>query len=109
MVKLGEMTIDEVTQKIEKEINGQWLLSNAHGVDLRRCLVNPIKKTYQDIASDDSIELWLILEENPETHSGYKIVMDEETGDFGLAIISDKNEDIFIGFYGTFLETLEAM
>lgn len=103
------MTPEEVTQNIEKEINGQWSLSNAHGVDLRRCLVSPTKKIYEDMADKSSIQLWLVLEESPENQSGYKIVMDEETRDFGLAIISDKNENIFIGFYGSFLETLEAM
>ena len=82
------MTPDEVTQKIVKEINGQWFLSNAHGVDLHRCLVSPIKKVYEDIANKVLIELWLVLEEDPETRSGCKIVMCEVSEDFGLAILS---------------------
>ena len=104
------MKASEVSEIIEREINGNWSLSNAHGVDLKRCLVPPIKLTYDDsFKEDETIELWLVLEEIPEDKSGYKIVYDERSGMFGLATRGAHAQDVFIGFYGTFLETLEGM
>jgi hypothetical protein len=104
------MEASEVSEIIEHEINGNWSLSNAHGVDLRRCLVPPIKRLYDDSFKEgETIELWLVLEEIPEDKSGYQIVFDEKSCMFGLAIGGAHEYDVFIGFYGTFLETLEGM
>ncbi|MGI9105072.1 MAG: hypothetical protein ACR2G4_02360 [Pyrinomonadaceae bacterium] len=104
------MTESEVSEIIEREINGNWSLSNAHGVDLKRCLIAPAKQIYEDSFRDgETLELWLVLEEAPEDKSGYKIVFDEKSGLFRLAIIGFHQRDVFIGFYGTFLETLEGM
>ncbi|MEK7724112.1 MAG: hypothetical protein AAB336_07190 [Acidobacteriota bacterium] len=96
----------EISQIIEKEINGDWSISNAHGCDLKKCLVHPRKLIYKDLA-DDAIEheLWLVLEEMPETTIGYQIVFDEITKAFGLGM----DGDIFLGIYGTFLDTFDAM
>jgi hypothetical protein len=105
-----QMEASEVSEIIEREVNGNWSLSNAHGVDLKRCLVPPVKKTYEDSFKEGvTIELWLVLEEIPEDKSGYKIVYDENSAMFGLAINGAHAHDVFIGFYGTFLETLEGM
>lgn len=104
------METSEVSEIIEREIDGDWSLSNAHGVDLKRCLVPPVKKTYDDSFKEgETIELWLVLEEVPEDKSGYKIVYDEKSGMFGLATNGAHGQDVFIGFYGTFLDTLEGM
>jgi hypothetical protein len=100
----------EVSELIEREINGDWWLSNAHGVDLRRCLVTPAVRVYEDSFRDgETLELWLVLEEAPEDESGYKIVFDEKSGAFGLAARGFGQRDVFLGFYGTFLDTLEGM
>ena len=53
-------------------------------------------------------KLWTVLEETPDRH-GYKIIFDPENATFGLGILTDKDELMFIGYYGTFLETLEGM
>jgi hypothetical protein len=37
------MTSDEVQAVIEAEVGGDWSQSNAYGVDLRNCLVQPRK------------------------------------------------------------------
>jgi len=104
------MEASEVSEIIEREVNSNWSLSNAHGVDLKRCLVLPNKKTYEDsFRQGETIELWLVLEEIPEDRSGYKIVYDEKSAMFGLAVNSAHADDVFIGFYGTFLETLKGM
>ncbi|MFL6230742.1 MAG: hypothetical protein ACJ741_18365 [Pyrinomonadaceae bacterium] len=105
------MKASEVSEIVEHEIDGNWLLSNAHGVDLKRCLIAPpVKRLYEDsFRQGETMELWLVLEEVPETSSGYKIVFDEGSGMFGLAISGAHSNDVFIGFYGTFIETLEGM
>ena len=104
------MTAPEISEIIEREIDGNWSLSNAHGVDLKRCLVAPVKHTYRDSFKEgETLELWLVLEEVPEEKGGYKIVFDEQERMFGLAVSVVGKPDMFLGFYGTFLETLEGM
>lgn len=75
-------------------------------VNLDRCLVAPHRMTFAGHAEGDTWDLWLVLEEQPETKSGYKVVFDEETKQFGLAT---GTRNVFIGFYGTFVQTLEGM
>jgi hypothetical protein len=105
------MESSEVTKIVEAEINGNWSLSNAHGVDLKRCLVPPVKVIYEDGVRDIKlVEFWLVLEEDPETHSGYEIVFDENKRRFGLATkIAGTERRIFLGIHGSFLDTLEGM
>src|SRR5688500_5472076 len=104
------MEASEVSKVIEQEINGNWSISNAHGVDLERCLVQPTKQIYEDgLNKNETLELWLVLEEVPEDKSGYKIVFDETSCMFGLATSGFHKHDCFLGFYGTFLDTLESM
>ena len=105
------MNAFEVSEIVERELGGDWSPSNAHGVDLKRCLVAPpVKRLYEDgIKEGKSMELWLVLEEIPEHNSGYKIVFDEDTRMFGLAISGAHGNDVFIGLHGTFRETLEGM
>lgn len=108
------MTSDNVRQLVQQDIGGDWQRSNAHGCDLRRCLVTPVLFEYDDIgirqpdAPAGVVRLWLVLEESPESRDGYKIVFSEQTGMYGLAVPGTER-DVFIGFYGTFLETYEAM
>jgi hypothetical protein len=103
------MEAKEISQIIEAELNGDWSLSNAHGVDLKRCLVNPSLQTYDNWNQSETLRLWLVLEEMPDDKSGYKIVFDEKSKMFGLATTGFGQRDTFLGFYGTFLETLEGM
>lgn len=104
------ITAAEISEIIENEIAGDWAISNAHGVDLKACLADPPEKQVFVDASDNSqVDLWLVLEEDPETRSGYKIVFDESTNDFGLATPSWEGPNMYLGSYGTFLDALESM
>ena len=104
------MSSAEVADLVAAGIGGDWSQSNAHGVDLKKCLVKPVRRVYEDsFKAGATVELWLVLEEIPEDGSGYKIVFDEITRQFGLATSSGAGRDIFLGFYGNFIETLEAM
>ena len=104
------MTPEQVREIIINEIGGDWMRTNAHGVDLRACLVDPPRRrTYLDSFNQNvSVELWLVLEEDPNLHSGYEIVFSETERQFGLATSSDDGP-VFIGWHGSFLETLEGM
>ena len=104
------MLASEISKLIEEEIDGNWDILNPHGVDLGRCLVPPTKKAYKSATDGVIEELWLVLEEYPENQSGYKIVFDEKSEEFGLATGDFfGGPDVFLGIYGTFLETLSAM
>lgn len=110
------MTSIEVLDIVLREIDGNWSISNAHGVDLKRCLLpKPVMSLFQDMSGRNpdpsrTINLWLVLEEDPDTRSGYKIVYDEQKNMFGLAIKDQvENIPIYLGVYGSFLNTLEGM
>jgi hypothetical protein len=55
------------------------------------------------------MEGWIVLEECPETMDGYKIVYDESRGRFGLAMRTEEGELHYLGAYGGFMKTLDAM
>jgi hypothetical protein len=103
------MTADEIKRMIERELESEPDKKNVFGLDLTKCLIEPIRQNYQS-AGDPAIyyELWTVLEEQKDK-SGYKIYYDEETGLFGLAIRSNNGELLDIGSHGTFLETLYGM
>jgi hypothetical protein len=104
------MTPSEINDLIAAEVGGGRSPSDTNGVDLERCLVTPSRRVYEDsFREGQTIELWLVLEERPGEGSGYKIVFDEGTRRFGLAASSTAGRDVFIGFYGSFVETLEGM
>lgn len=43
------MNSRQIRGKIEKEIAGNWTISNAHGVDLKKCLVEPKKQLLRTV------------------------------------------------------------
>lgn len=105
----------EIAAQVEQEIAGQWSRSNAHGVDLRRCLVTPrlirCRNTFPtpDAPSPRELELWLVLTEIPDSTDGYLIVCDQAAERFGLAITSTEDEVVFLGWYGGFWDAFESM
>jgi hypothetical protein len=103
------MTSDQVRQIVEAEIGADWDRTNLHGCDLRRCLVEPRLVTFADSANQDLVELWLVLEEDPDACDGYKIIYDPEENAFGLAYGSYETGPDFIALYGDFLTTYYGM
>ena len=103
------MTCTEITDIILDEIKGGFERSNFHGVNLKKALLTPVKQKYIS-AQDNSIsfELWTVLEET-EDQSGYTIFYDAEERNFGLGMKSEDNKLLYLGNYGSFLETLNAM
>lgn len=103
----------EVKQLIETEIaRVGWSFTNAHGVDLKKCLIEPQKischSTFSKLGDVQSLLLWNVLEEMPNQRQGYLIVFDDVKQKFGLAFWGD-DAPIFLGYYGGFITTLEAM
>ena len=105
------MTASEVRDIIEREIAGERSRRNAHGCDLDRCLVEPHLVEFEDSGSPGATGtgmFWVVLEEDPETGNGYKIVFEEAAGKFGLAVPGERLP-VYIGRYGSFLGTFDAM
>ncbi len=109
------MNEKEVSALVEKQLAGRWNQTNFHGVDLKLSLVPPVKipvilpKVIDGKKIEEIIETWLVLEENPETKDGYKIIYDETESIFGLAVNGKEQRLVVIGFYGDFWTTFEAM
>lgn len=103
------MTSDQITDIILAELKSDFKISNTHGVDLKKCLITPIQQEYFS-AMDTTIKfnLWTVLEES-EDGDGYKIFFDEDENTVGLGMKSANNQLLYLGNYGTFLETLTAM
>jgi hypothetical protein len=106
------MSSIDVQAVVMAEIAGDFSRSNAHGVDLSRCLVEPrrviCRNTFPKLNGGKPLELWIVLEESPGKKDGYLIVFDDQQRIFGLAI-GDGDTPVFLGFYGTFLNTLQGM
>ena len=107
--KRSSDTPEAIKALVEEEIAGDWSMTNAHGVDLRKSLVDPIRQEY--LSWDrHRVDLWLVIEEDPIKRNRYKIVFDSRNGKFGLATSSVSDEkDIFLGYYGSFIQTFKAM
>lgn len=110
------MTSDEVASLVRQQIGNRWGQSNAHGVDLRKCVVQPTRAemgasipNQGGKAVETTVWVWVVLEEDPVKRSGYKIVMEEDTREFGLAILDTNGQPYYLGRYGDFMTTLQAM
>jgi hypothetical protein len=55
------------------------------------------------------LDLWLVLEESPLDHRGYLVLFDEVSHEFGLGINGNDGIPVFLGFYGSFWQTLDGM
>ena len=111
------MTASDVQSLVLAEIDDDWERTNTHGVDLRSCLVEPrcmqvIWRTVRDgQVTQETREVWLVLEQRPVTKDGYKIVFDESRKTFGLAspgFPSDPHPCL-AGYYGDFWTTFGGM
>jgi hypothetical protein len=64
--------------------------------------------SFPHLGDGEPLRAWIVLEEMPGTRDGYVIIFYEEQGVFGLAIW-DEITPVLVGFYGSFLDTLQAM
>jgi hypothetical protein len=101
----------QIKKRINSDLRGDYSVSNMHGVNLKKCLVKPFLRIFQNTVPDGSktIELYVVLLEDPINDSGYQIVYDPDVQRFGLSTTDIKTGPIFLGHYGNFLETLKMM
>jgi len=104
------MTSEEVKALVVGEIGDQWSRANLHGCDLRRCLVEPVQVVYTEVGAEGrQLPLWVVMVEDPKDIWGYEIVFDEQRRSFGLAFPGKAGKPMFLGYFGSFLETFDAM
>ena len=104
------MTPKEISKLIEREINGDWTITNWHNCDLQKCLIRPKKRKIFFVNAGIK-EVWIVLEENPEMLNGFMVFFDDNTNKFGLAEHSESSD-----YYGyacnsrdTFLAAFKSM
>jgi hypothetical protein len=103
------MNSSEILKIIADDLTANPNFTNSHGVDPNRCAVAPSRLRCEDSFRDGALtDLWLVLEECPGRRDGYLVVFDEERLEFGLAVYG-KEQPVFIGYYGSFTETLSGM
>jgi predicted AlkP superfamily phosphohydrolase/phosphomutase len=56
------MTRKEISQMIEKEINGDWTITNRHNSDLKKCLIRPKRRKLK--YGNEIKDYWIVLEEH---------------------------------------------
>ncbi len=116
------MTPKEVRAIVDNELEQGWneedSRANPQSIPLTHCLLTqPERHTYLDSWSNNRpVKMWLVLEEDPVNHLGYAVVFDETRAEFGLAVpqseqsVAPRMEPrVFLGYYGSFRETLEGM
>ena len=98
--------IDEI---IDRDLREHPDFFNSHHVNLDKCRVTPSRITCANSLNGNApIQLWIVLREPPETKGGYLVVFDEARGTFGLAVERGLLP-VFLGWYGSFTETLTGM
>ena len=102
------MTSNEVKAMVDKSLSKYMGYKNDYGCIVSKCLITPEKLLFVDVDNSE-VELWDILEEDPEKRDGYMVVYDEKEKLYGIAIHSVLKELIALEFYKSFLEAFESM
>lgn len=111
------MNAEEIQKLVESQINDRWDTTNPHSVQLRKALVPPTLITVVERAlvngniQDRLTVVWLVLIEEPDLKSGYRIVATQDGSLFGLAaegFLFDSHL-VLCGWYGNFMDTFQAM
>lgn len=93
------MDADSVRNRVLQELGDRR--STPHGWDFSQQLLDPpVLREYRE--PDGSLaHHWVVLEESAD---GYHIIFDASVGTFGLA-----TSGTVVGWYGTFINTVEGM
>jgi len=102
------MTEEDIHQLIEQELreSSNWAAPTKPEILSR--LVRPRKMPFLvDMDWNHVLDLWLVYE-NTDDGFEFKVVYDETTGKFGLAIsLGGGNRELVLGFYPSFQDTLK--
>ena len=103
----SHMIEEDIHQLIEQELreSSNWAVPTKPEILSR--LVPPRKMSFLvDLDWNQSLDLWLVYE-NTDDGFEFKVVYNETTGKFGLAIsLVGFNRDLVLGFYTSFQDTL---
>lgn len=108
------MTVEEVKERIHLQAADCLAVKN-HGITLEEALVAPQRIVITErivragMTRDKNLNVWLVGQEN--SHDGYKIILQEDGTQFGLAssgFASDKHS-ILAGWYGTLKSAFLSM
>ena len=110
------MDTTALERDFDREIARASSLDNAHGITLEtlpKHRVLPPRLTRFENAGGPSappeIDAWVVLDECPDSDSvGYLVVFYPSSRMYGLAVKSDPLP-VFIGCYGSLVETINAM
>jgi hypothetical protein len=102
---------DMIKSKIENDIlkfdefgvDNSWSINKNN---IHKYLIEPRYEEYLSWDMKNKIMLWTVFEGDDVS---YKIVYSEENECFGMTMITDNNEKIFLGIYGSFVETFCAL
>lgn len=65
---------NQIKELIASEIKGNFSITNLHGVDLKKCLVEPFRQIFEkSFREGEFVELFVILKEHPQTSEGYLV------------------------------------
>jgi len=109
------MTTDsDVERLVAAELRDLATLKSWHGIDasnIDTLLLRPPRRADFHDAFGTAIALWIVLDEMPHSQTeGYLVVYDERERLFGLGVKSRTGErPCCIGFYGSFINTLNGM
>jgi hypothetical protein len=111
------MNADQIHQLVASEIGDAWDTTNSHGVDLRKSVVRPQqvkvieRLVFNGKINDRLIDAWIVLFEDSDDRTGYRIIACQDGSRFGLADEGfDTDEHLVLcGWYGDFLSTFRSM
>ena len=111
------MTAAEIHSLVRDQIAGRWNETNGHRVDLKKSIITPAKTklihrlVQKGKTKEEIIDVWIVLEEEPQKKDGYKIVFDEKSRMFGLASVGFPSDPhpCLDGFYGDFWTAFKGM
>jgi len=109
------MTLDEVQMFVRAQSAESMSVTNAHRIKLEQAIISPQKislfcRTVVDgRVTDSTASVWLVGQE--ALSGGYKIVMQEDGRQFGLASTGFAHDKHLVldGWYGTLLSAFLAM
>jgi hypothetical protein len=103
------MNAAELSRIIELDLACNASTLSWHGRPVAECLCPPERQVFLDsFNNNEPLHLWLVFNESLNTEEGYKVVYAENEELFGLAV-PGTDTPVFIGIYGSFVETLNSM
>jgi hypothetical protein len=105
---LKHFSEEAIRQIIEQELRGASNEELWENAEILSGFVRPRKMSFLvDLDWNQSLDLWLVYEHVDDGFE-FKIVYDEATGKFGLAIAPGGfNQDLVLCFYSSFHDTLK--